>query len=98
MIYRTYMSKYGLAIAVADSELLGKTLKFGDIEFYVNPRFYGSKEGDKKEIVALIKEAVNINLIGKEAVEAGKEAGMIDEGNIIMIGDVPHAQAVKIIL
>lgn len=98
MIYRTYKSKYGLAIAVADKEILGKKLKFNDTEFFVNPRFYGDKEASKEELVPLIRKAVNINLVGEKAVKAGKEAGMIDDKNTIMIGKVPHAQAVKIIL
>jgi len=98
MIYRTYASKYGLSIAVADKKLVGKKLKFKDTEFFVNPRFYGDKEANKEEIVQLIKDSVNINLVGDEAVAAGKAAGMVEDKNIIMIGKVPHAQAVKIIL
>ena len=98
MYYRTFLSKYGLAIAVADKELIGKRLKFKDTEFHVNPRFYKDKEGDKETIIELLKEAVNINLVGKKAVECGKVAGMIDEENIILIDGVPHAQAIKIVL
>lgn len=94
MYYRTYLSEYGSAVAVCDKELVGKKLKFKDTEFFVNPRFYQAKEGTEQEIILLLKEAVNINLIGKEAVEAGRKAGVIDEKNIIMIGKVPHAQAV----
>ena len=98
MYYKTFLSKYGLAIAVADKELIGKKLKFKDTEFFVNPRFYKDKEGSKEVIIELLKEAVNINLIGKKAIECGKVAGMIDEKNIILIDGVPHAQAIKIIL
>lgn len=94
MYYKTYPSKYGLAIAVADKELVGKKLRFKDTEFFVNPRFYKDKEGDQGTVVELIKEAVNINLIGDKSVACGKAAGMVEDKNIIMIGKVPHAQAV----
>ena len=98
MNYRTYESKGGLAIAVADKELIGKTLKFKDIEFFVNPRFYGDKEASNEELIRLLKEAVNINLVGEKSVELGKQAGMIKDENVIMIGKIPHAQAVVILV
>jgi hypothetical protein len=97
MYFKTYESKYGLAIAVADKELIGKTLKFKDIEFFVNPRFYKGRKGTAKEIIDTMRAAVNINLIGKKAVDCGLESGMIDKENIIMIGKIPHAQSVRII-
>ena len=98
MIYRIYESRSGVAIAIADKELVGKTLKFNDIEFFVNPRFYGDNEAPKEELIRLLKEAVNINLVGEKAVALGKEAGMVKDENIIMIGKVPHAQAVVMLV
>jgi len=97
MYYKTYESRYGVALAVCDKELSGKTLKFKKIDFFVNPRFYGNTEGNPKEILDLLKAAVNINLVGKKAVACGLESGLISKENILMIGKVPHAQAVKIL-
>ncbi len=98
MIYRIYESRGGVALAVADKELVGKTLKFKDIDFFVNPRFYGDKEAPREELIRLLKEATNINLVGAKSVALGKEAGAIDDKNIVMIGDVPHAQAVVVLV
>lgn len=90
------MSKYGLSVAACDKELCGKTLKFKDIEFHVNPAFYKKEEGTKEDIISILREAVNINLVGKESVDCGIECGVIKKENVLMIGDVPHAQAVAI--
>ena len=88
------MSKYGLSVAACDKELLGKRLKFKEIEFYVNPDFYKKEEGSKEELIQVLKNAVTANLVGKEAVDCGIECGVIKKENILMIGDVPHAQAI----
>ena len=96
MYYKTYESKYGLAIAVCDEDICGKKLKFKDTDFFVNPRFYKDKQGSEEAVIPLLKEAVNINLVGKESVECGKKAGVVEEKSIIMIGNIPHAQVVAI--
>ncbi len=98
MYFKIYESRYGIMVAVADEELIGKTLKHGEIEFFVNPRFYKGEQAGHDKIIAVLKGAVNVNLIGKEAVQAGKDAGMIEDKNIIMIKDIPHAQAVVMVL
>ncbi len=98
MFYKLHESMYGLMVAVADENLIGKTLKHGGISFFINPRFYQGVQAGKEKVIQILKKAVNINLVGKEAVQAGKDAGMVDDENIIMIGKVPHAQAVAMVL
>jgi len=97
MFYKTYESRYGMMIAVADKELIGKKFKFKDTKFFVNPRFYQGEQADQNTIVQLLKNAISVNLVGPKAVACGKEAGVISEGNILMINKkVPHAQAVVV--
>lgn len=94
MYIKIYESKYGLMLAVADKELIGKKFKFNDTEFFVNPRFYQGEEADQAEVIDMLRKAVSANLVGAKAVACGKEAGLISENNIIMITKkVPHAQA-----
>lgn len=92
MYYKIYERRFGVLIAVCDLDLCGKTLKKGDIDFHINPRFYKDKEGDRDKIIELLKESVNYNLVGKEAVQCGIDAGVINPENVIKIEDVPHAQ------
>lgn len=96
--YRTYLSKYGLAVAACDEELLGKKLKFKGTTFFVNPRFYKDKQGNEAELIKIMKDAINVNLVGKKAVSCGVKAGLVDEKKVLMIGNVPHAQALVMIL
>ena len=97
MYYKTYESKYGMMIAVADKELIGKKFKFKDTEFFVNPRFYQGELADQHTVIDLLKNAISVNLVGPKAVACGKEAGVINDQNVLMINKkVPHAQAVVV--
>jgi len=94
MFYKTFDSKYGSMVAVADEKLIGKKFKFKGTEFFVNPRFYQGEQADQHEVMELLKNAISVNLVGVEAVSCGKAAGLITDANILMITKkVPHAQA-----
>ena len=82
-------------IAVCDENLIGKTLKDGKISITISKRFYKGEKKTEKEIIAVLKDATNINFVGKESVAAGIKAGIITKSNIIKIKGVPHAQAVS---
>jgi len=49
-------------------------------------------------VLVILKRAASCNLVGKDAVAAGVDSGLVEEKNVIKIGKVPHAQAVVIIL
>jgi len=97
MYYKTHESLAGTLIAVADKELIGKTLKFKGIEFFVNPRFYKEEYITKGKLIPLLRNASSANLVGKKAIEAAKEAKIISDEHVIRITkDVPHAQVFSI--
>jgi len=77
-------------IAVADKELLGKTLIEGDLEFKVNDKFYGNEEIGEEVIEKLLK-ATSVNLIGERIVSLAVKRGLIDERCVIKIQKIPHA-------
>jgi hypothetical protein len=93
MYFKIHKTKDGNVLAVADEDLLGKKLKAKNVEFFVNPRFYGEEKASKEWLIKkmLSNEIITLNLIGKEAVQAGIEAGKIDQDKVVMIGKVPHA-------
>lgn len=93
MYFKIHKSKDGNVLAVADENLIGKKIKAKDVEFFVNPRFYGEEKASKEWLIKKMQsnEIITVNLIGKEAVEIGIEAGKIDKANVKMIGKVPHA-------
>lgn len=95
MCFKIHKHKDGNVLAVADADLIGKTLKAKDVEFFVNPRFYGEEKASKEWLVKKMQsnEIITVNLIGKEAVQTGIEAGKIDVEQVKKIGKVPHAHS-----
>lgn len=95
MFFKIHKTKDGNVLAVADEALIGKKLKAKGVEFFVNPRFYGEEKASKEWLIKKMQsnEIITLNLIGKEAVETGIEAGKIDKDKVVMIGKVPHAHS-----
>lgn len=96
MCFKIHKHKDGYVLAVADEDLIGKKIKIKetDTEFFVNPRFYGEEKAAKEWLIKKMQsnEIITVNLIGKEAVETGIKAGIIDKNKVKKIGKVPHAQ------
>ena len=82
----------GNIIAVADEDLLGKTLEDERYCVKVSEHFYKGEKKEAEAILSLLKGATNVNLIGEEAVAIGIKAGLIEQEHIIRIAGVPHAQ------
>lgn len=83
-------------LAVADEDIIGKKFSEKEVEIEVKESFYGGKKANKKEIKNLFREASIINLVGRKIFQFFVEQGFLDEKNVLKIGDVPHAQIVKI--
>lgn len=83
-------------VSVCDQELLGKILIEGKIKFNVSKDFYGGELVDTATCVKHLKNATIANMIGKNAVEAAVEAGLVHKNAILYIQGEPHAQWVKL--
>ena len=85
-----------LLVAACDLNLLGKTLKFGKINFEVRRNFYGGFVVDIEEAVNLIKQGTSVNLVGPMIVKRVIEAGLIHPQAVLDISGIPHAQIMKL--
>jgi hypothetical protein len=83
-------------VSVCDEELLGKTLVEGELEFNVNPEFYGGELVDTKTCVKYLQNATVANMVGKNTVNAAIKAGLVHETAVLYIEGEPHAQWVKL--
>jgi hypothetical protein len=83
-------------LATCDAELLGKTLKEGNITFHVHEKFYKGPRVTLEEAVELIKESTIVNMIGRKIVKKAIEHGFVHPEAVLMIEGIPHAQIVKI--
>jgi len=82
-------------VAVADTDLIGKTFEEGIKQIEIRPAFFQGEEKNKDEIIEILKdmqkEDATFNIIGKESVECALIAGIIDKSGIIYIDKVPIA-------
>ncbi len=89
---KVYTVSNEILVAACDAELVGKTLKEGEIEFHVSKEFYVDVLGDEELLKKHLMKATIANLVGKRAVKCGIDVGIIDEENILFIEGIPHAQ------
>ena len=80
-----------LLVAACDADLLGRTLREGELRLYVSS-FYDGEDVTEEEFIRQLKLATIGNLVGKETVEAARRAGLVGNDGVLMIEGVPHAQ------
>lgn len=83
-------------LAICDAEILGKTLRRGEIVFHVKEEFYKGAKVSIEEAVAMIENSTIVNMIGKNVVKKAIEKGYVHPEAVLKIEDIPHAQIVKI--
>jgi len=83
-------------IAACDLDLLGKTLKFGKLDFRISQSFYGGFNVSVDEAIDLIKQGTTVNIIGSVLVKKAIEEGVIHPKAVIEISGIPHAQIVRL--
>jgi len=93
LIYvKVYRRGAEVLVAACDEGLLGRKFREGDLVLWAKESFYRGDLVTKGELVTLLKGCTIANLLGEEAVEAGIEAGVVDEENVIVVQGIPHAQ------
>lgn len=96
IVLETYDTEQGLMVAAADASILGDLFKEDGVRVEVDEEFYGSTTAPRDEVVENLRQATIANLVGETAVEAGVEAEVVDEENVLRVEGVPHAQMVRI--
>ncbi len=96
MYLKSYRVHKETIVAVCDSELLGRTFCQGELHLSVNEQFFKGLLASEHDVREALKNATIANLVGKRAVDCGVESGIIDNGCVIIIEGVPHAQMVML--
>lgn len=96
IVLETYDTEQGLMIAAADASVVGELFEEGDVRVDVDEEFYGTTKVPREEVIERLRGASIANLVGEKAVEAGIEAEVVDEGNVLRVAGVPHAQMVRL--
>jgi len=66
-----------LILAICDADLLGKKLEDGNKQLDLSGAFYKGEEMKEEEIIKLCKEALSVNVVGKESTRLLEKAGIL---------------------
>lgn len=85
-------------VAVCDAVCIGQVYEEGErkLDLEEHRGFYEGELADEERILAELKKADSVNLVGERAVGVGLDAGVIEEENIATISGIPHAQGYRI--
>ena len=84
-----------LLVAACDRELIGRTLREGELRLEVRASFYSAEEGDEEMLVNRLGLATVANLVGERTVAIAVKHRFVLEEHVMIIEGVPHAQMVK---
>jgi hypothetical protein len=82
-------------VAACDAELLGKTLKEGNVVFKIQEHFYGGSLVRIEEAVGILKRATCANLVGSKIVGVAVKEGLVHPQSVVLVSGVPHVQIIR---
>jgi len=85
-------------LALCDSELLGKVFEEKELilDLKTYHSFYDGEKVNEKKAIELLKNATNINIVGKRSVETAKKALKINAEGVKKIKGIPHLQIYRV--
>lgn len=86
---------YRKVVALADSELIGKTFEEGKKQLSITENFYKGEEVEEERAIEMLKslavDDATFNIAGKNSIEAAIKAEIISEDSIGKVQDIPFA-------
>ena len=82
-------------VAICDEEILGQTFKGDGMTFTVTEPFYKGVLAEEQFVLDNIGQFTILNIVGNRSVELAVREGLVSEDSVIIIGEVKHAQAVR---
>lgn len=91
-----YVKIHNEVTAICDSDLIGKILEEKDLELKVTENFYKGELVNEEQLISIIKEARNLNVVGKNIVDLCLKLKLIEKEHVLFINKIPHAQMFEI--
>ena len=82
-------------LAACDETVLGGSYSEGKLRLRVHESFYREEVVSDLTFIMMMEDADIMNLVGESTVSLAIGEGYVNEGNVITIGGVMHAQVVK---
>jgi len=92
MYVKVHESEARIVVAICDEELIGKKFSEEDKQLEITERFYKGEKEEEEKVIEIMKEASNLNIVGKETVKLALESEIIEKEAIITIKNIPHSQ------
>lgn len=92
---KVYQHGREILVAACDKDLLGKTLREGELKLSVERDFYEGEDGDEEILVNRLENSTVANLVGEKVCAIAIKHNFITEECILRISGVPHAQMLK---
>lgn len=93
MLVAKVHSSYRVVVALCDADLVGKRFEQDVRELDIRASFFKDQELDYAGAVNLLKdykkEDATFNIVGPKAVKAAEDAGLITEGEVLTIQNIP---------
>lgn len=96
MIAKLHVKDDTTIVSCCDDELIGKIIEDDNKQLDLASDFYKGDKVSEIEAGDLIRNADQVNLVGKQSVALGIKEGVIDQEHILTIKDIPYAQCVVI--
>ena len=94
--YKVFRTGDDVLLAIADSAIIGKTYSEGELQLEVDKEFYSENDCSESEVSELIKGATVINAVGNGIISVLIKNKTLDEGHILYIKGMPHAQIITL--
>jgi hypothetical protein len=82
-----------ILLAVCDKDLIGRKFESKGVQLDLTTSFYLGTSLDKKDAIAVLRNAQIINVVGEKSVRLAVEAGVVDSSCVRKVGRIPHAQS-----
>ena len=98
--YKIFTEGKDRLLAIADTSLIGKTLKHGEAYIEISYEFYGREKCEHAQALALAKSATIINAMGNAITELLINNNIADKESVLLIetkddhNTIMHAQVV----
>jgi hypothetical protein len=81
-------------LAACDQEILGMTFRGDGVKIKVSEIFYGGEIVSEDVFAERMKSVSVMNLVGNRTVDRAIKEGKVSQQNVMVIGEVKHAQSV----
>lgn len=92
MYVKIHKSEDRNIIAICDDNLIGKAFSEGNLILNITERFYKGEKLSPEKVLELMRNALSLNIVGKNSINLALKNNIIEKESIIKIQGIPHTQ------